>query len=153
MVHEEVTVTMQAPVDEIWNLVSDVTRVGEFSPETFEAEWLEPATGPVVGARFRGHVRRNEIGPVYWTPCTVLACEPHRSFEFGVGDAERPLSRWGYVLSPRPEGRAVDVTETFAFTESRWLRPYWIVFGRVRGRRIRNDMRRTLERIKAVAEA
>ena len=31
-------------------MVSDVTRIGEFSPETFEAEWLDGATGPAVGA-------------------------------------------------------------------------------------------------------
>jgi hypothetical protein len=37
----------------------------KFSPEVMEAEWLDGATGPSLGARFRGHVRRNEIGPVY----------------------------------------------------------------------------------------
>ena len=33
----------------IWDLVSDVTRVGEFSPETFEAEWLGGAGSPEAG--------------------------------------------------------------------------------------------------------
>ncbi|MGB3698449.1 MAG: SRPBCC family protein [Gordonia sp. (in: high G+C Gram-positive bacteria)] len=150
MKQEEVTVTMHASVEEVWSLVSDVTRIGEFSPETFEAEWLGDAVGPAVGARFRGHVRRNEIGPVYWTTCTVLACEPGRVFEFGVGASANPLTRWGYRLTPRPGG--VDVTETFAFTSTLWLRPYWILLGGLRGRRVRNDMRRTLERMKAVAE-
>jgi hypothetical protein len=32
-----------------------VTKIGRYSPETFEAEWLDGATGPAVGARFRGH--------------------------------------------------------------------------------------------------
>jgi hypothetical protein len=54
-----VTVHMDASPDRVWELVSDVTRVGEFSPETFEAEWLGGASGPEVGARFRGHVKRN----------------------------------------------------------------------------------------------
>ncbi len=48
--HGEVTVNMDAPIDVVWDLVSDVTRIGEFSPETFEAEWLDDATGPAVGA-------------------------------------------------------------------------------------------------------
>jgi hypothetical protein len=61
-----VTVHVAAPPDRGWDLVSDVTRVGEFSPETFEAEWLGGASGPAVGAHFRGHVRRNGRGPVYW---------------------------------------------------------------------------------------
>ncbi|HLH29443.1 MAG TPA: SRPBCC family protein, partial [Acidimicrobiales bacterium] len=59
-----ITVHMDAPVEKVWELVSDVTRIGEFSPETFEAEWLDGATGPAVGVRFRGHVRRNGRGPV-----------------------------------------------------------------------------------------
>ena len=60
-----VTVHMAAPADRVWDLVSDVTRVGEFSPETFEAEWLGGASGPAIRARFRGHVRRNGRGPAY----------------------------------------------------------------------------------------
>jgi len=152
MVREEVTVTMTASTDAIWSLVSDITRVGEFSPETFEAEWLNGATGPAVGARFRGHVRRNEVGPVYWTPCTVLKCQPGELLEFGVGSADSPLTRWGYRLATRPDGNGVDVTETFELSSALWMRPYWILLGALRGRRVRNDMRRTLERMKAVVE-
>ena len=58
-----VTVHMDAPPETVWALVSDVTKIGQFSPETFEAEWLDGATGPAVGARFRGHVRRNGRWP------------------------------------------------------------------------------------------
>lgn len=152
MVREEVTVTMTASTEAIWSLVSDITRVGEFSPETFEAEWLNGAAGPAVGARFRGHVRRNEIGPVYWTPCTVLKCRPGELFEFGVGSADSPLTRWGYRLETRPDGNGVDVTETFELSSALWMRPYWFLFGALRGRRVRNDMRRTLERMKGVVE-
>ena len=149
---EEVTVTMAAPAEEIWDLVSDVTRIGEFSPETFEAKWVDGATGPAVGAKFRGHVKRNEIGPNYWTPCTVLVCEPGREFTFGVGNAEKPLSRWGYKLAPNADGVSTDVTETFELAPVIWLRAYWAVMGWARGKRNRNDMRRTLEAVKAVVE-
>ena len=84
--HDSVTVHMAAPSERIWDLVSDVTRIGSYSPETFEAEWIEGSTGPAVGARFRGHVRRNGHKPlVYWTKCTVTECEPGRTFAFGVG--------------------------------------------------------------------
>ncbi len=80
-----VTVHIEAPADRVWDLVSDVTRIGEFSPETFEAQWLDGASGPRAGARFRGHVRRNGRGPVYWTTCTVVASVPGREFAFAVG--------------------------------------------------------------------
>jgi hypothetical protein len=72
----------------VWELVSDVTKIGRYSPETFEAEWLEGATGPSVGAKFRGHVKRNQKGPIYWTTCTVTSSEPGREFAFGVGRPE-----------------------------------------------------------------
>lgn len=77
-----VTVTMTASAEQIWEVITDIRNIGRYSPETFEAEWLDGATGPTLGAKFRGHVRRNEIGPVYWTTCRVTACEPGR--EFGV---------------------------------------------------------------------
>ena len=41
--HDSVTVHMAAPADEIWDLLSDVTKIGRYSPETFEAEWLDGA--------------------------------------------------------------------------------------------------------------
>ena len=43
---------------------SDVTRIGEFSPETFEAKWTKGSTEPEVGATFSGHVKRNGVGPL-----------------------------------------------------------------------------------------
>jgi hypothetical protein len=62
-------------------LVSDVTKIGRYSPETFEAERLEGATGLAVGALFRGHIKRNGKGPTYWTSATVTVCEPGAELE------------------------------------------------------------------------
>ncbi len=142
---------MSAPVDQVWDLVSDVTRIGEFSPETFEAEWLDGATGPAVGARFRGHVRRNGRGPVYWTTCTVLACEPGREFAFGVDSfGSSPVNTWRYRLEPSAGG--TDVTESFELSHALPLRIYWALAGWARGRTNERGMRATLERMKATVE-
>jgi uncharacterized protein YndB with AHSA1/START domain len=149
--HDSVTVHMDAPPDRVWDLVSDVTRIGSYSPETFEAEWLDGATGPEVGSRFRGHVKRNGKGPVYWTSCTVLASEPGREFAFGVGARDKPLNTWRYRLEPA--GGGTDVTESFELTDTAVLRLYWALLGWARGRTNRNGMRTTLERIKAEVEA
>ncbi len=145
------TVHMKASADEIWALLSDVSRIGRYSPETFEAEWLDGSTGPSVGARFRGHVKRNGIGPIYWTTCTVTACVPGREFSFGIGSADRPLNVWRYVLEPAGDG--TDVTESFQLADTSLLRAYWAVFGRARGRTNRRGMQQTLDRIKAEVEA
>lgn len=61
--HGFATIDMNASPEAVWSLISDVTQIGRFSPETFEAQWLDGAVGPAVGAKFRGHVKRNEKGP------------------------------------------------------------------------------------------
>lgn len=142
---------MAAPAERVWNLLSDVTRIGEFSPETFEAQWLDGATGPKKGARFRGHVKRNGRGPIYWTTCTVIASEPGREFAFGVGTTGKPLNTWRYQLEPVGDG--TDVTESFELTRILALRLYWALLGWARGRTNLSGMRTTLERMKAVAES
>ena len=146
-----VTVHFNAPPDTVWSLVSDVTRIGEFSPETFEAEWLDGATGPAVGVRFRGHVRRNGVGPVYWTVCEVTRCVAERDFGFAVLGAGVRVNNWRYELAPAGDG--TDVTESFALEVNPLTRIYWAVLGPLRGRTNRRGMLRTLERMKAIAEA
>jgi hypothetical protein len=148
--HDSVTVHMAASPEKIWALVSDVTRIGRYSPETFEAEWLEGATGPAVGAKFRGHVKRNQKGPTYWTTCTVTASDPGRDFAFGVGASDKPLNVWSYHLEPAADG--TDVTESFALARTVPLRLYWAVLGWTRGKTNRTGMQTTLERIKAEVE-
>ena len=148
--HQAVTVHMDAPPERIWDLVSDVTRIGSYSPETFEAVWVDGATGPAVGAKFRGHVKRNGIGPVYWVSCTVTECEPGRTFAFGVVNPEKPLNVWRYEILPAGDG--ADVTESF-----NWPHPgppdLLGALGWSRGKVNRKGMQTTLERIKAEVES
>lgn len=152
---DSVTVTMAAPIEKVWDLVSDVPRIGEFSPETFEAEWLGDATGPAVGAKFRGHVKRNQKGPVYWSLCVVDVCEPpadgHAEFTFTVMAGGKRVNTWGYVL--RTVDGGTEVTESFALADSLPLRVYWTLLGWARGKTNREGMRTTLERMRDVVEA
>jgi len=149
--HDAVTVHMSAPPERVWDLVSDVTRIGSYSPETFEAQWVDGATGPAVGARFRGHVKRNGRGPVYWTTCTVTECEPGKTFAFGVGaPGKTPLNVWRYDITPAGDGS--DVTESFTLRPTRSLRLYWALLGWARGKTNRNGMQTTLERVRDEVE-
>ena len=87
----------------IYDLVSDVTRMGEWSPETVEAEWLGGATEPSVGATFRG---KNKLGPNAWaTKPTVTEAEPGRAFAFKVPGKSGPT--WRYKFEPTDEGTRV----------------------------------------------
>ena len=145
-----VTVHMAAPAMKIWELVADVRNTGRFSPEVFESEWLDGATGPALGARFRGHVKRNEIGPVYWTTCRVTHCEPGREFGFDVLIGDKPANHWHYQFADRGDG--TDVTESFRLLPTPVLAVYAATIGRLRRRRNIRDMRKTLERIRDVVE-
>ena len=148
---DSVTVHVNADPITCWHIASDVTRIGELSPETFEAEWLDGATGPAVGARFRGHVKRNGIGPTYWTECTVTKSEPGKVFEFAVGSRGINVNNWGYTFEESNGG--TDATEYFRLEPSLPLKIYWTLLGWARGKTNREGMTQTLTRLKAIAEA
>ena len=116
--HASVSLHIAAPPLKVWELVSDITRMGEYSPEVFEAEWLDGATGPALGATYRGHVKRNEVGPTYWTTCKVTACEPGEVFEFAVIMGGKALNTSRYDFAPGTDGGS---RNNFAAT-ARWAR-------------------------------
>lgn len=98
-----------APAEVVWAMISDVTRMGEWSPETTACTWKGDATGPVVGARFVG---RNRNGRRQWsTACEVVAADPGRSFAFDVTVGPLKVARWEYRLEPTDDG--CRVTETW----------------------------------------
>jgi hypothetical protein len=100
---------------------------------------------------FRGHVKRNEIGPIYWTTCRVTACEPGSEFGFEVLIGDRPVNNWHYLFTPVQSG--TEVTESFRMNEGLMTTLFGLFGGQLRKRRNIRDMRKTLERIKAFVEA
>lgn len=147
-----VTVNVGAPPEKVWDLVSDITKMGDYSPEVVEAEWLDGATGPALGARYRGHVRRNENWPVlYWTTCEITECRRGEVFEFKVIMGDRPVNTWRYEFRATEDGDT-EVTESFDLGDNLFTKLWRPVGGFLREQRNRRDMLRTLERVKAVAE-
>ena len=142
------TVHIAAPPEKVWALISDITRMGEWSPETIKAEWADGATGPAVGARFKG---TNKLGFLRWsTKPMVEVADPGREFTFVTMLRSTKETRWSYRLTPSGDG--TDVTES------------WEELARIPiiGRFMMNDRReaqltegcaKTLARIKAAAEA
>jgi uncharacterized protein YndB with AHSA1/START domain len=104
-----------APADQVWAMVADLTRMGEWSPETTGGHWRRGATGPAVGARFRGW---NANGRRRWfTSTEVTRCEPGSCFEFAVSVGGLPIARWRYAFEST--GSGCRVTETFTDTRGR----------------------------------
>lgn len=109
---DELTVNahVAAPAETVYDLVADVTRMCEWSPENTGGEWLDGARGAAVGARFRGRNRRR----MGWsTTAVVTEAERGRAFAFAVGrDAPgRPDTRWRYDFAPAAGG-GCEVRET-----------------------------------------
>jgi hypothetical protein len=90
----------------VYDLVSDVTSMGAYSPENTGAAWIGGATGPAVGARFKG---TNRMGSIRWsTKPTVTAADRGRLFSFQVPG--RAKTTWSYRFDPEQGG--VRVTES-----------------------------------------
>jgi hypothetical protein len=149
----EVTVNrvVATTADQLYALVSEVTAMGRWSPETTGCRWLGSATGPAIGARFRGN---NRQGWRRWsTICTVTAAEPGRTFAFEVDFGPLPISRWRYDFEPGDDGCLV--TETWTDRRPPWMiRVSPVVMGvKDRAGHNRAGMDTTLANLARAAEA
>jgi hypothetical protein len=93
-----VAVTVEADIDEVWDVVRDVTRVGEWSHECVGAEWLAGAHAALPGARFRG---RNRAGALRWgRMCEIVSADPYELVWRTVPTALYPdSSEWRIALA------------------------------------------------------
>jgi hypothetical protein len=91
----------------VYDMVSDVTRMGEWSP-VCKACWWDDGDGPRPGAWFTG---RNELPERTWeTRSQVVAADRGREFAFLVGGG---WVRWGYTFAAADGGTLV--TESWEF--------------------------------------
>ncbi len=148
---DRVSLRIEAPADLLYGIVSDPTRMGDLSPECTGGRWLDGATGPAVGARFKG---TNKRGVIRWsTTPTVVAAEPGRDFAFQVGQSG---TIWRYQFEPDGTGTTVTESRAAAGDYPLVARVFTTLFlGGVEGHtaELRKGMAQTLERLKAVAEA
>jgi hypothetical protein len=144
----EQTIEIAAAPEQVYAIVSDLTRMGEFSPECRRVDWLGGATGPAPGARFVG---QNRGGPVTWSRRgRVVRAEAGREFSFVTEEGGRDSTLWTYRL--RPAGRGTAVTESY---QVHWI-PWWMRVVDVitfRRRQLARNMARTLIRLKICIES
>jgi uncharacterized protein YndB with AHSA1/START domain len=149
--HVSVDRVIAAPADVVWALVTDVTRMGEWSPENVGAVWLGGKKAAVVGARFRG---TNENGKRTWkTLCAVVDADPGKSFAFEVTAGPFGVARWEYRLEPTGDHQC-RVTETWIDQRGKLVTFMGGPVSGVKDRAAHNraGMETTLERLAAVAE-
>ena len=149
----QASVHVDAPTEQVYDVVTDVRRMGEWSPETYKTEWLDGATGPALGARFKGSNRR---GIARWsTKPRVTACERPREFSFVTDLLGKDQTKWTYRFEP--DGDGTRVTESFELLSDtpaviRFMDRYVM---RIEDRKadLEQAMQQTLDRIKRAVEA
>lgn len=141
--------SVAAPAERVWALVSDLPRMGDYSPEAVGGRWVGD-TGPAVGAVFRG---RNGSGLRRWsTKSTVVRCVPGREFAFEVAAAGMVAAEWAYDV--QPDGEGCRLTETWTDRRSGLMTALGKVVTGVgdRGAFTARSIEQTLERVKERAE-
>jgi uncharacterized protein YndB with AHSA1/START domain len=150
-----VEVMVNAPIDAVWALVTDINLPARFSGEFRGATWLD--AGPALGARFVGNNWHQALGE-WETTSIVNRYEPPRAFGWCVSDRDNPSSSWWFELretdsgthllqgtrmGPAPSGLSIAITARPDKEE------------RIVARRLEEfeaNMRATLEGIKQLAE-
>jgi uncharacterized protein YndB with AHSA1/START domain len=100
----QVEVEVSATPEQVWALLADVTRAGEWSHETQGGEWLDGASGAEPGARFRG---RNRNGRTRWSRvCEVVTADAPRAISWRTVASRlyRDSTVWTYELAPTADG-------------------------------------------------
>jgi hypothetical protein len=142
---------IEAPAKAVYDLVADLTRMGEWSNECARAEWTDGAAGPVVGARFVGHNHTGPGGVMKWSRRgRVLVADRGREFAFATEEGGQEGVVWRYRFAPVDGGTRV--TESYEVTKiPTWARIVDVPTNRHAG--LLKSMRHTLAQLKRAAEA
>jgi Polyketide cyclase / dehydrase and lipid transport len=142
------TLDINAPADKVWTLVSDLPRMGEWSPENTGGRWVKGATGPALGAVFKG---TNKNGVRRWsTTVTVIACEPSKVFEFAVTSGPLAVANWRYEFEETTAG--CRVTESWSDRRKSWFVALARVMGDHSAEHAEQEMAATLANLAAAVE-
>ncbi|MDQ4086284.1 MAG: SRPBCC family protein [Actinomycetota bacterium] len=148
MAHLTESVHVAAEPEAVYALISDLPRMGSWSPECTGITWRGQVRAPVEGARFLGHNRR---GAARWSTFgEVVAAEPARRFAFEVTLGPVRVARWEYTIEADDSGCTVSERWT-----DRRPAPVRLLLDATMGSRERANlrgMRATLQALKAEAE-
>ncbi len=147
---DQVELVIDADAEMLYRMVSDLPRIGEWSPECERVDWEGDVSTPNKGSTFVGH---NAVGPGrrirYSRHGQVLAAEPGREFAFVTDEGGRESTIWRYRFELATGG-----TRVIESYDVRWI-PTWARIIDVplnRHKELVHNMRTTLERLKMAAE-
>ena len=106
-----VTVVVDAAVADVWRVISDVRRTGEWSHECRSGEWLGGADAAAPGVRFRG---RNRSRWVRWTrTCEIVAVDAPSELVWRTVPTRLYPDSTEWRIRLAPEGRGTRITQSF----------------------------------------
>ncbi len=147
----EVGREIAASPDEVWALVSDLPRMGEWSPENNGGEWIRGARAQFREREFKG---RNANGSHRWsTTVKVVDATPGERFSFVVTVGPFKIAEWSFDIEPTKRG--CRVIETWVDQRSGFMKQ---LGGKASGvddrvEHNRAGMKQTLAGIAAAAES
>lgn len=138
----------------LYEIVADITRTPELTPDIVYCEWVDGATGPAVGARFKA-TNKFGRGPRVSNRPVVTVAEPGREFAFSRHAPFSGTLEWRYRFAPESDGTRV--IESYTVTEPiHWFG--WFMLTVLKGSRDRRSemhasMEATLDRLDAIVHA
>jgi hypothetical protein len=144
---------IEAPPEALYGIIADVTRTPEYTPDIVRVEWLDGATGPAVGARFKA-INTAGKGPKWSNKPVITVLEPNREIAWERTEKGGGTLEWRYRFEP--EGTGTRVTESYRVVAPLNLFG-WFLIGTVFGLKdrksdLRNSMLRTLDRLAEMTE-
>jgi len=148
----EESIDIGAPPERLYDMVSDLSRMGEWSPENQGGKWVGGATGAVEGARFKA---RNRRGWRRWSSvATIVTANPPKDVAWESSAFGMKIAFWRYRFEPNGSG-GTTVTESTEDRRGRTMHFLGRAATGVADRQTENkkNMRATLEQLKKAAEA
>jgi ligand-binding SRPBCC domain-containing protein len=144
---------IEAPPEVLYDLIADVTRTPELTPDIKKVTWLGGATEAVVGARFKAI---NTLGGrmTWWNKPVIVTAEPGREIAWARTEPFAGTVEWRWRFEP--DGTGTRVTHSYEVTDPITV-VGWFIIGVLGGRKDRaadlhQSMVNTLERVAELTE-
>ena len=133
---------IEASPDALYDFIADVTRTPELTPDVVRITWLDGATEPKVGARFKA---RNSVGygPKWNNHSVFVTVEPGREIAWQRIEMAGGVVEWRWKFAA--EGAGTRVTESYLVTKPVPLFGWFIIGTVFRRKDRRADLRKSME--------
>ncbi len=142
------SVELRASAEEVYAVISNVTRIPEWSPETSRAQWLGPDSFRAWNRRRLGRWR---------TDANVVDAVPGQRFSFVVQVMGGDWTQWTYLIEPGSTAGTTRLTEMFemcvALPSSVALFERLALFVWDRRTDLQRNLEISVDRIRSIVEA